>query len=127
VAQPDELGLQAAVAVGFGEAGDPFRRGGEQDPVPALAGADREPGSQVGLAGSAGRGDDVLPADDEVQGAEAGDQVALEAAGVVEVELLRLLRAGNRAARIRPSPPWDSRAETSRCRQATRDSSCDQE
>ena len=35
----------------------------------------------------------------------------------------RDLRAGNRAARIRPSPPWDSRAETSRCRQAARNSS----
>jgi hypothetical protein len=33
------------------------------------------------------------------------------------------LRAGNRAARIRPSPPWDFRADTSRCRQATRNSS----
>ena len=31
-----------------------------------------------------------------------------------------LLRAGNRAARIRPSPPWASRAATSRCRQAAR-------
>ena len=39
----------------------------------------------------------------------------------------RLLRAGNRAARMRPSPPWDSRAATSRCRQATRNSSCDQD
>ena len=35
----------------------------------------------------------------------------------------RLLRAGNRAARMRPSPPWDSRAATSRCRQAARNSS----
>ena len=32
-------------------------------------------------------------------------------------------RDGNRAARMRPSPPWDSRAETSRCRHATRNSS----
>ena len=35
----------------------------------------------------------------------------------------RDLRAGNRAARMRPSPPWDSRAATSRCRQAARNSS----
>ena len=35
----------------------------------------------------------------------------------------RLLRAGNRAARMRPSPPWASRAATSRCRQAARNSS----
>jgi N-methylhydantoinase A/oxoprolinase/acetone carboxylase beta subunit len=34
------------------------------------------------------------------------------------------LRAGNRAARMRPSPPWASRAATSRCRQAARNSSC---
>jgi hypothetical protein len=33
------------------------------------------------------------------------------------------LRAGNRAARMRPSPPWASRAEISRCRQAMRNSS----
>ena len=32
-------------------------------------------------------------------------------------------RDGNRAARMRPSPPWDSRAETSRCRHAARNSS----
>jgi hypothetical protein len=37
------------------------------------------------------------------------------------------LRAGNRAARMRPSPPWDSRAATSRCRQAARSSSCVQD
>jgi hypothetical protein len=35
------------------------------------------------------------------------------------------LRAGNRAALIRPSPPWASRAATSRCRQAARNSSWD--
>ena len=47
---------------------------------------------------------------------------------MLEVELLRcLLRDGKRAARMRPSPPWLSRAETSRCRQATRNSSCDQD
>jgi len=53
-AEAGELGLQAAVAVGVGEAGDLFRRGREQDAVPALAGPDREPGGQVGLAGSPG-------------------------------------------------------------------------
>jgi hypothetical protein len=65
----------------------------------------------------------VLACRHEVQGAEVGDGVAFEAAGVVKVELLEALRAGKRAARIRLSPPWDSRAETSRCRQATRNSS----
>jgi hypothetical protein len=46
----------------------------------------------VGLAG-AGRAEqqDVLPRGDKVQGPEVGDQVALEPAGVVEVELLQAL------------------------------------
>jgi hypothetical protein len=76
--------------VGGGEPVDPLGRGREQDPVPGLAGADREAGGQVGLAGS-GRAeeDHVLLAGDEVQGAQVGDQVAFEAAGVVEVELLQ--------------------------------------
>ena len=58
--------------------------------MPGLAGADRDAGGQVGLAG-AGRAeeDDVLLGGDEVQGAQVGDQVAFEAAGVVEVELLQ--------------------------------------
>lgn len=33
------------------------------------------------------------------------------------------LRDGKRAALMRPSPPWDSRADTSRCRHAARNSS----
>ncbi len=35
----------------------------------------------------------------------------------------RVLRAGNRAARMRPSPPWSWRAATSRSRHAARNSS----
>ena len=64
--------------------------GREQDPVPGLAGADRDPGGEVGLAG-AGRSeeDDVLLGGDEVQGAQVRDEVAAQAAGVVEVELLQ--------------------------------------
>jgi hypothetical protein len=38
--------------VGVGEAGDHSAGGGEQDPVPGLAGADRQAGGQVGLAGA---------------------------------------------------------------------------
>ena len=62
------------------------------DPVPGLAGPDRQPDRQVGLAG-AGRAEehDVVRGGDEVQGAQVGDQVAFEAAGVVEVELLQAL------------------------------------
>jgi hypothetical protein len=69
--------------VGAGEPVDPLACGGEQDPVPGLAGADREPGGQVGLAG-AGRAeeDDVVPGGDEVQGAQVRDRLAYEAAGI---------------------------------------------
>ena len=38
--------------VGFGEVGDPVGGGGEQDPVPGLAGADRQADGEVGLAGA---------------------------------------------------------------------------
>ena len=60
-AEPAQLVLQPAGVVGVGEPVDPFGRGGELDPVPGLAGADREAGGEVGLAG-AGRAeeDDVL-------------------------------------------------------------------
>jgi hypothetical protein len=81
--------------VGVGEAGDPVRGGGERDAVPGLAGPDGQAGGQVGLAG-AGRAEehDVLAAGDEVQRAQVRDQVAFEAAGVVEVELLQALAGG---------------------------------
>jgi len=101
-AELDQFGLQAAGVVGLGEQVDPLRRGGEQDPVAGLAGADRDPGGQVGLAG-AGWAEEhhVLFAGDEVQGAQVGDQVTLESAGVVEVELLQRL-AGREPGRADP-------------------------
>ncbi len=37
-AEPDEFGLEPAGVVGVGEPGDPFGGGGEQHPVPGLAG-----------------------------------------------------------------------------------------
>jgi hypothetical protein len=43
--------------VGVGEPGDPAGGGGEQDPVPGLAGADRQPGGQVRLACPGSDGD----------------------------------------------------------------------
>jgi hypothetical protein len=60
-----------------------------------LASADRQPDREVSLPGP-GRAeeDHVLLRDDEVQRAQVGDQVALEAAGVVEVELLQALACG---------------------------------
>ena len=89
-AQAAQFVLQAAGVVRVGEAGDPFGGGREQDAVPGLAGPDRQPGGEVGLAGAGWSEEhDVVLGGDEVQGAEVGDQVAFEAAGVVEVELLK--------------------------------------
>ncbi len=81
--------------VGVGEPGDPLGGGGEQDPVPGLAGPDRQADREMGLAG-AGRAEehDVVAGGDEVQGAQVGDQVAAEAAGVVEIELFQGLAGG---------------------------------
>ena len=56
-AEADQFRLQVAVVVGCGESVDPFAGGGEQDPVPGLAGPDREAGRQVGLAGAGSDGD----------------------------------------------------------------------
>ncbi len=68
-----------------------------------LAGSDRQAGGQVGLAG-AGRAEQqhVVLGGDKVQGAQVGDEVALEAAGVVEVELLQAL-AGREPGRLDPA------------------------
>jgi hypothetical protein len=101
--QPAQLVLQPAGVVGGGEPVDPFAGGGEQDPVPALAGADAQAGGQVGLAGAGwAEEDDVVAGGDEVQGAQAGDDVALEAAGVLEVEVLQGF-AGREPPRWPPS------------------------
>ena len=48
----------------------------------------------------------------EVELAEVLDHLLLDRALEGEVELLKVLRAGNRAA-DRASPPWPSRAEVS--------------
>ena len=49
-AQAEQFGLEPAGVVGVGEPGDPFGGGGEQDPVPGLAGADAQPDRQHRLA-----------------------------------------------------------------------------
>jgi hypothetical protein len=54
-AQPGEFGLQPPGVVRLGETGDPVRGGGEQNPVPGLAGADCQADGQVGFAGSCRR------------------------------------------------------------------------
>jgi hypothetical protein len=111
--------------VGVGEPADPLGGGRERDAVPGLAGPDAQPGGQVCFPG-AGRAEehDVVFRGDEVEGAQVGDDLAFEGPLMVEVEVLQGFAAGNLAARMRPSPPWDSRAATSRCRQAARNSSC---
>src|SRR3954469_20950494 len=78
--------------MGGGESVDPFGSGRGQDAVPGLAGSDPEADREVGLAG-AGRAEEhhVLAGGDEIQGAQMRDDVAFEAAGVVEVELLEAL------------------------------------
>jgi len=69
-AEFDQFVLEPGCVVGFGEAGDPLRGGGERDPVPGLAGADPEPDGQVGFAGAGWAEEDhVVPGGDEVQGA----------------------------------------------------------
>ena len=76
--------------MGFGEAGDPLRGGGEGDAVAGLAGPKAQADGQVGLAG-AGRAEehDVVAGGDEVQGAQVGDGVSFEGSLVVEVEVLQ--------------------------------------
>jgi len=76
--------------VGVGQAGDPSGGGSELHSVAGLAGADAKADRQVGLA-SAGWAEEhhVLPGRHKVQRAEVGDGVAVEALGVVEVELFQ--------------------------------------
>ena len=69
--QLGQFGLESAGMVGLGEVGDPLGRGGEVNPVPGLAGPDRQADGQVGLAGAGwSQEDDVVAGGDEVQGAE---------------------------------------------------------
>jgi hypothetical protein len=61
--------LEPAAVLGFGESGDPFGGGGEQDTVPGLAGADGDADGQMCFAGARSEGDRlqqlraVLPCD----------------------------------------------------------------
>ena len=123
--EPDEFGLEFPGVMGVGEDGDPVGGGGEQDAVAGLAGADGQADRQVGLAG-AGR----YPRNTTSSFAATKSRVPrwarvsrLRDRAWSKSNSSKDLRAGNRAARMRPSPPWDSRAATSRCRHATRNSS----
>jgi hypothetical protein len=92
--ETDELGLQRALMVGVGEAGDPFGRGREEHAVAGLAGANTKADGEVGLAGPGVEEDDVLFAGDEVQRAQVRDRRSLQRSGVVVVELLQALGGG---------------------------------
>ena len=92
-AEADEFGLQPAGVVGVGEAGDPFRRGGEQDPVPGLACPDRRDRSRGGSCRCrAGRGTRRCRlAVTKSRVPRCAMRSRFSAAGMVEVELLQRL------------------------------------
>ena len=99
-AEPAQLGLEAALALGIAEAGDPFGGGGEGDALAGQAGPDRDGDREVGLAGP-GRAEqhDVVAGVQEVELAEVLDHLALDRALEGEVELLERL-AGGKAGRL---------------------------
>jgi hypothetical protein len=92
--QPGELVIEAALALGVGERGDPFGRRLEDDALSGEARADPQGHGQMSFPG-AGRAQqhDVLLAGQEVQLGEVQHRVATQAALEGEVELLdRLAR-----------------------------------
>jgi site-specific DNA recombinase len=96
-AEADEFVLQPACVMGGGEAVDPLAGGGEQNPVPGLAGTDRQACREMRFSCPRWTEEhDVVLARDEIQRAQMRDRFAFEAAGVLEVELLQRL-AGREA------------------------------
>jgi site-specific DNA recombinase len=93
--EPPEFLVEAVLALGLGEPGDPLGGGLEEDPVAGEAGPDPERDRDVGLAG-AGRTeqDHVLAGVQEVELAEVLDHLLLHAALEAEVELLERLVGG---------------------------------
>ena len=73
--EPAQLGVEAALALGVAEPGDPLGGGRERDALAGEAGADRDRDREMGLAG-AGRAeqDDVLAGVQEVELAEVLDR-----------------------------------------------------
>jgi hypothetical protein len=124
-AELGQLGVEVAGVVGGGEAVDRLGGGGEGDAVAGLAGADGQTDREVGLAGAGWAEEDhVLLRGDEVQGAQVGDLGAGDAAQVALVEVLEGLEGGEVGgadARF-AAVGLVSRAATSRCRQAVRNS-----
>src|ERR1019366_6509827 len=94
-AQAGDFLLDAAGAVGGGEAAGPGGGGGEQDAVPGLAGFNAQAGGEHGLA-RAGRPEqhDAGPGGDEVECRQMQDMVAFHRPLVVQVEVLDGLAGG---------------------------------
>ena len=94
-----QLGLQIPGVVPGGEPVDTLGGGGELDAVAGLAGPDRQADGEMGLTRwvlrcpGGPREYHVVLGDDEVQGAQVGDLVPFQLAGVVEVELFQRLAA----------------------------------
>src|SRR3954454_3991018 len=93
--QAPQLRVEAVVALGLREPGDPLGGGRERDAVTGQAGADRDGDREMALAG-AGRAqeDDVLLGVQEVELAEVLDDLAADRALEGEVELLERLAGG---------------------------------
>ena len=109
-AQPGQFPREMAVAVGVGQAGDPVGGGGEQDPVIALAGPDRQPDGEMGLAGS-GRAEqhDIAGLGEERARGERGD---LLADGGLGVEVERMGIAQGRVSAIEHAKPGTTELRT---------------
>ena len=114
--QPGEFVIEAALALGVGEQRDPFGGGPERDALAGQAGANPQRDAQVGLAG-AGRAeqDDVLLAGRKSSWPRCWISVFLTERWKVKSNSSSVLRAGKRAALMRPSPPCASRELSARC------------
>lgn len=120
-AQLDQLVLESVGLMGGGQAVDPLGGGGECDPVACLAGSDGEfvatcvlpvPGGPRKTTFSLAAMKSRVP--------RCASCWRVRSRRWVRSSSSTVLMARKRAARMRPSPPWASRAATSRCRQATR-------
>src|SRR6185503_11760773 len=124
-AQPDQFLLEAPGVMSFGQTGDPLGGGREQDTMAGLAGPDRDAYGQMSLASARRPRKTTLSLAATKSSVPRWAMVSrLRPRAWSKSNSSNDFREGNRAARMRPSPPWDSRAETSRCKQATRNSSC---
>jgi hypothetical protein len=112
--QAPELVLEAASAPGVGEESDSFGRSAEKDALAGQARANRRGDREVGLA-SAGRAeeDHVFAGVQEVELPEMLDNLLLDRSLEGESNSSEVFLAGNRAERMRASPPCASRAEVS--------------